>query len=51
MLPLPLPLAPEVTVIQLSLLEAVQLQPLGEVIATLPLAPSESKEALPEEKA
>ena len=33
-------------VIQPALLEAVQLQPLGEVMLTLPLAPSESNDAV-----
>ena len=50
MLPLPLPLPPAVIVIQPALLEAVQVQPVGEVMLTLPLAPSESKDALPEER-
>jgi hypothetical protein len=37
--PFPLPLAPEVTVIQLELLTPVQPQPLPAVTATLPVPP------------
>jgi hypothetical protein len=40
--PLPAPVAPAVTVIQLSLLTAVQLQPVGAVTAVLPVAPPEA---------
>ena len=36
-MPLPLPLAPEVTVSQLSLLAAVQAHPVGEETETLPV--------------
>ena len=46
MLPSPLPLALAVIGIQLSLLDAVQSQPAGDVRSTLPLPPSESKDAL-----
>ena len=41
----PLPLAPAVIVIQLSLLEADHSQPSGELTLVLLLPPSESKEA------
>ena len=50
MLPLPLPLAPAVIVIQASLLETVQAQPVGEVILKLAPPPLESKDALLEER-
>ena len=48
--PSPLPLVPELIVIQLSLLDAVQLQPVGEVKSMLPLPPPESKDALPDDR-
>jgi hypothetical protein len=38
---LPLPLLPEVMLIQVALLVAVQLQPVGVVTFTLPLPPSD----------
>ena len=44
--PLPLPLAPEAMVIQLSLLVAVQLQPAGAVTSTLPAPPLLSKDSV-----
>ena len=47
---LPLPLTPEEISIQPALLEAVQLQPSGDVRLTLPLPPSESNEALAEDR-
>ena len=46
MVPLPLPLLPEVMVIQPALLEAVQEQPLGVVILTDPVPPVEVKDWL-----
>jgi len=45
-LPVPLPLLLEIIVIQLALLVAVQLQTLDVVTPTLPIPPSEVKEAL-----
>jgi hypothetical protein len=44
--PLPLPLAPEVIVIQLALLAAVQVQPVGAVTFTLPNPPMARKDCL-----
>ena len=44
--PLPLPLDPEVMLIQLSLLEAVQLHPLAAVTLTLPLPLEEMNDSL-----
>ena len=49
--PLPLPLLPEVMVIQPVLLEAVQEQPVGAVTPTLPIPPLEPEVALVGEKA
>jgi hypothetical protein len=43
---LPLPLAPAVTVIQLALLVAVHVQPVGAVTVTLPVVPPASADAL-----
>ena len=43
---MPLPLLPEVVVIQPALLEAVQEQPLGEVTLTDPVPPVEVKDWL-----
>ncbi len=48
--PLPLPLLPEDMVIQVALLEAVQEQPVGAVIPTLPVPPLEPEVALVEER-
>ena len=45
-MPLPLPLLPEVMVIQLTPLEAVQEQPLGEVTLTDPVPAAEVKDWL-----
>ena len=46
--PFPLPLLPEVIVIQLTLLVAVQLHPLDVITLTLPLPPLEAKDLLVE---
>ena len=46
---MPDPLLPEDTVIQVALLEAVQEQPVGAVIPTLPVPPLEPEVALAEE--
>ena len=48
--PSPIPLELPAIVIQLSLLEAVQAHPVGEVTLTLLLLPSELKEALLEDR-
>jgi hypothetical protein len=44
--PLPLPLLPEVIVIQAALLAAVQVQPVGAVTVTLPVPPLACTDAL-----
>jgi hypothetical protein len=43
---LPLPLAPEVIVIQLAVLAAVQVQPVGAVTVTLPVVPPAGADVL-----
>ncbi len=48
--PLPLPKPPALIEIQVPLLFAVQAQPGGEITLTLPLAPSESKDAVLEDR-
>jgi hypothetical protein len=49
--PLPLPLVPAVTLIQLTPLEAVQLQLTPAVTPTLPVPPADVNAALPGEMA
>ena len=45
-MPVPLPLAPDVTVSQLALLDAVQAQPAGAVTVTVPVPPAAANDWL-----